>query len=158
MSISTEDRLQQLADREELRELRYEYARCLDDEAWNEWVDLFTPDAECDYEGWGEVAGHDELRSFADTVDDAFEYTAHVMHHPQLSVNGDTAEGTWYTEIHYALSEGGGGWRQGRYHDTYRRTDDGWKFSTVSHTFFARQQRDYEVVDDDQYGRLVEFE
>lgn len=157
--MSHEDRIERLEAREALRELRYEYARRLDDEAWEQWVDLFVPDAECDYEGWGAVQGHDELYAFAaETVADAFEYTAHVMHHPQLSVDGDEAEGTWYVEIHYALSDGVGGWRQGQYEDTYVRTPDGWKFETVSHTFFARRTFDYQVVDDEQYGRLVEFE
>jgi hypothetical protein len=156
--MAIEDRVQRLEDRDELKELRYEYARCLDDEAFGEWVDLFVPDAECDYEGWGEVSGHDELSAFAEEVDEAFEYTAHLMLHPQISVDGDRAEGTWYTVIRYALSEGRGGWRQGRYHDTYVRTDAGWKFETVSHTFFARHLTDYESGPDERYGHLVDFE
>lgn len=157
--MTDQERLQRLEDREAIRELRYEYARCLDDEAWEEWVDLFTPDAECAYEGWGEVAGHEELYEFAaEDVAESFAYTAHVMLHPQITVEGDEARGQWYTKIHYALADGGGGWRQGRYHDRYVRTPDGWKFSSVSHTFFARKTYDYEIVDDDRYGRLVEFE
>lgn len=157
--MSVQERVRRLEDREALKELRYEYARCLDDEEWKAWVDLFTPDAECDYEGWGKVRGHDELHRFTtEEVAQAFEYTAHVMHHPQLDVDGDRAAGIWYVEIYYALTAGGGGLRQGRYQDSYVRTDDGWRFDSVSHTFSARQTFEYEVVEDDQYGRLVEFE
>lgn len=153
-----DERIPELAARGAIKELRYDYARRLDDRDWEGWASLFTEDAHCEYEGWGTVDGRDELRSFAaDVVAEAFEYTAHIMNHPTISVDGCVASGQWYVQIYYARSDGVGGWRQGRYEDEYRRVDGEWLFAAVSHSFFARRELDYELVVDDRYGELVEF-
>ena len=152
------ERIQALEDRESVKELRYEYGRRLDDNEWDGWGDLFTEDAVGTYEGWGEFEGREALTEFASTtVADAFEYTAHVMHHPSIELDERTGRGQWYVEIHYARSDGTAGWRQGRYFDEYRKVDGEWLFASVAHTFYARQQFDYVQTDDERFGELIEF-
>ncbi|TKR24861.1 nuclear transport factor 2 family protein [Natronomonas salsuginis] len=156
--MDLEDRVRALEDRGEIERLKYEYARRLDDDEFDSVVELFTEDATYALEGWGTHEGHAEIAAFIETtLADAFEYTAHVMHHPTIDVDGDTASAEWYLEIHYALADGTAGWRQGRYFDEYEKVDGEWLFSSMSHTILARQRSEYEVVEDERYGEIIEY-
>ncbi|MFO7926130.1 MAG: nuclear transport factor 2 family protein [Halobacteriota archaeon] len=156
--MELEDRARALEDRHEIERLKYEYARRIDDDEFDGVVELFAPDAIYALEGWGTHEGREEIAAFVETtLADAFEYTAHVMHHPMIDLDGDTARGEWYLEIHYALADGAAGWRQGRYFDEYERVDGEWRFSSVSHTIFARQRFEYEHVEDERYGEIIEY-
>jgi hypothetical protein len=48
-----------------------------------------------------------------------------VLSSPIIDVTGDAASGEW-TWHRFAAS---GTWEEGRYRCTYRRTEDGWRFS-----------------------------
>jgi hypothetical protein len=62
--------------------------------------------------------------------------TMHQVHHPEITVDGDTATGRWYlhdkvfVEAFRFMLEGGA-----FYADRYVRTPDGWR---VSHTGYVR--------------------
>jgi hypothetical protein len=152
--MALEERLDRLEARDRIAELRYEYAYRIDDRDWRGWTDLFTEDATCDYEGWGTIEGREDLLTFAEeVVADAFLFTAHVMHHPVISVHedGETAAGRWYVEVHDARTDGTARWRIGRYDDQYRRVDGDWKFASVSHEFSARRVYDAVAVEETEY-------
>jgi hypothetical protein len=157
--MNHEERVHRLEDREAIKTLRYEYARHLDDREWERWTELFTPDAKCSFSGLGEFEGREELLSLArETVAQAFEYSAHVMHHPEIQVDANSGHGRWLVQIYFANREDGiGGWRQGRYRDEYRRVGDEWKFAEVSHTFYARSLFEYQSTSDERWGELIEF-
>ncbi|WP_436348102.1 nuclear transport factor 2 family protein [Natronorubrum sp. FCH18a] len=157
--MELEERVQRLEDRENIKKLKYEYARHLDNRSWKQWTKLFTPDAQCTFSGLGTFHGREELLSLArETVAPAFEYSAHVMHHPEIEIDEDTATGRWLVDIFFALQDDEiAGWRQGRYTDSYQRVDGEWKHSSVSHTFDARNRFDYGLSHDDRWGELIEF-
>jgi ketosteroid isomerase-like protein len=154
--MGIEDRVWTLEQRDAIRELKYEYTRLVDEQQWDEWADLFTEDAVCEYEGWGELQGRDEVREFADEVlDPYFEYTAHLMQQPVVDVDGETATGQWYVEIYYACPDGTAGWRQGRYSDAYRLVDDDWKISQIEHEFHAITELSGERIEHKKFGDIT---
>lgn len=153
--MALEDRLWTVEQRQRIKELKYRYARAVDDQAWDEWVECFTEDVVCNYEGWGEFEGRERVSEFAaDVLDPFFEYTAHLMQQPVITVDGETASGTWYVEIVFATPEGEGGWRQGRYTDSYRLVDDEWKISEISHEFYGLMEFESESVDHEKFGSI----
>lgn len=156
--MDLEERITELEDRNAIERLKYEYARRIDDDDFEGVAALFAPNATYALEGWGTHEGRTEIEAFlTSTLADAFEYTAHVMHHPMIDLDGDTARAVWYLEIHYALPDGTAGWRQGRYVDEYRKIDDEWYFESVSHTIYARHLFEFETVEDDRYGEIIEY-
>lgn len=119
-------------DYHELLNLRYRYSRHLDAQDWDGWVGLMTEDVTGEFEGWDPFEGRDAIRRFGeDTLESVFEYTAHMVHMPLIEIDGDEANGAWYLNLFYVLTDGTAGWRLGRYEDRYRCVDDTWKFSFV---------------------------
>ena len=60
--------------------------------------------------------------------------TEHRVTHPEITVTGDTASGTWYLQDRVIVAEFdfmliGAAF----YRDQYRRTDDGWKISATGY-------------------------
>ena len=60
--------------------------------------------------------------------------TEHRVAHPEITVTGDEAVGTWYLQDRVIVAEYnfmliGAAF----YRDTYRRTDDGWKISATGY-------------------------
>ncbi|MBO0866108.1 MAG: nuclear transport factor 2 family protein, partial [Mycobacterium sp.] len=60
--------------------------------------------------------------------------TEHRVTHPEITVKGDEATGTWYLQDRVIVAEFnfmliGAAF----YHDRYRRTADGWKISATSY-------------------------
>lgn len=131
---------------EQIRVLKYRYLRTLDLKLWDEFADTLAPDATADY---GSPSGGRPL-SFTDR-DQIVGYmrsalgtgitTVHVCSHPELTVTGDTASGTWCLEDtvlvpeHKIMIRGAA-----YYHDTYTHADGVWRISST------RYQRLYEAI------------
>lgn len=153
--MSLEQRVQELEHREAIKQLRYEYGRCIDTKQWDEFIDLFTTDVTCSYIGIGEFEGHEELRELTnDILEENFEYSCHYFHHPTIEIDGETGNGTWLLEALMAYPDGQIEWRQGRYEDTYRLVDGEWKFSAITLESEAQGYDDYEMIDHESYGRI----
>jgi SnoaL-like protein len=127
---------------EELRQLKYRYLRTLDLKQWDEFADTLTPDVRTNY---GEQVSFDDRDSVVTFMRNSLGptiITVHQCHHPELSIDGDTATGTWYLEDKVIVTEHrmlltGAAF----YDDTYRRCDDGaWRISRTGY------QRSYEAV------------
>lgn len=145
----------ELRDREALKELRYRYGRSIDAQSWDEFLALFTDDATCTYVGLGSFTGRDELRELAeDFIEANYEYTCHLFHHPILAVDSDTARGSWLLEALLAHHDGTFEWRQGRFTDEYRRVADEWRFAELTLESEAVQEREFDLVEHDAYGRI----
>lgn len=153
--MTLEHRVTQLEHREAIKELRYNYGRCIDHQRFDEFIDLFTTDATCTYAGVGAFEGHNELRELADDFIAAnFVYSCHLFHHPTIDIDGDTGTGTWLLEAMMAYDDGRMEWRQGRYEDTYRLVDGEWKFSSITLHSEAQGYNEYELIDHEAYGTI----
>ncbi len=139
--------LQELSDREDIRELRLDYTHHFDGGDLEALLALYTDDAVCEFGGFGVWNGKEEMRRGWAPYLTGHDHTAtpfprgrHVVTNPKLSVDGDEASGSWYlTDISY-IDRPSGQVREhpvvlyGTYEDTYRRVDGTWKITrTVLH-------------------------
>lgn len=129
------DDLRMLLDLEEIRQLKYAYFRCLDTKDWDGVAACFVPEATASYPSQ-DCADRDAILEFlaASLVPDLV--TMHHGHHPEIRVDGDEAQGTWYLHdqvyapAHDFALEGAA-----LYEDRYVRTSDGWR---MAHTGYDR--------------------
>ena len=127
-----------MSDIEAIQALKYAYVRFLDQKQWDRLGELFVEDATAAYSGGKySYAGRDAIINFLQTNmgRDGF-HSSHRMHHPEISVDGDTATGIWAmddvnvdTDFDFYLSGAG------FYEDRYRRVGGSWK---IAHTGYKR--------------------
>lgn len=135
--MPTQERLEEIADRLDIRKLRADYAHHLDAGQWDEYVGLFTTDAVVEYStGSHRLEGREEIARFAREEID-YDFSFHTAQMPRIEVDGDTATGVWYLCVYYRLPSGEAGWGLGTYEDGYRRVDGEWKFSRVRSSIHA---------------------
>lgn len=124
------DRLQWLIDRAEIAELLVSYARCIDRRDWAGLQACYTDDGVMQH-GQASVP-REQMPELSERILAGCESSHHLVGDPSILIQGDTAK----TESHYFathVSEGttvkrqAGGW----YHCELRRTDAGWRFTTV---------------------------
>jgi hypothetical protein len=86
---------------EEIKQVKYRYARCLDQKRWDELADTLAPDAVAEYSG-GKYTHHgrDEIVAWLKDAMGAETFlSSHRMHHPEISLTGlNAARGTWALE------------------------------------------------------------
>lgn len=135
-----------LAALESIRQAKYRYLRCVDLKLWDELADTFTPDATADYgtPALGEplrLSGRDAIVTFMRESLGPGIITTHFASQPEITIHGDTAEGTWSFEDtviateHRVMIKGAA-----FYEDRYARGSDGtWR---IAHTGYVRT---YEV-------------
>lgn len=130
--------LDDLADIEAIKQVKYRYLRALDTKHWDDFADTLAEDVIGDY---GSSVG--EEHHFTNRVD-LVNYmrkslgpaviTEHRVTHPEISVTGDEASGTWYLQDRVIVADFnfmliGAAF----YRDQYRRTEDGWKISATGY-------------------------
>jgi hypothetical protein len=129
-----------LVEIEAIKQLKYRYARCLDQKLWDQMGDLLTEDAVAEYSaGKYRHEGRDAIVGWiSESMASEGFLSSHRMHHPEIRLTGpDTAEGTWALEdtvVHtdYDLTIQGAAF----YEDRYRKEDDGqWR---IEHTGYKR--------------------
>jgi hypothetical protein len=131
-----------LAVLEDLRQLKYRYLRTLDLKRWDDFADTLTPDVKTNYGKQLSFDDRDSVVAFMRNSLGPTIITVHQCHHPELTIDGDTATGTWYLEDKVIVTEHrmlltGAAF----YDDAYRRCDDGrWRISRTGY------QRSYEAV------------
>lgn len=133
--------LDHVVDLEEIRQLKYRYARLLDTKDWDALAGLFVPDATASYSG-GQLSfdGRDAIMGFLrQTLGSASILTSHVMTQPEVELTGpDEARGTWALADVVILTEPAPGMTvrgASFYSDRYVRTPAGWRFA---HTGYRR--------------------
>lgn len=129
-------------DVEQIRQLKYRYTRSLDLKDWDEFADTLTGDVTADYGRDLSFAGRDALVAYMrDSLGPAI-ITVHQCHHPEITVEGDTATGRWYLDDRVIVTEHrllvtGAAF----YDDAYRRCTDGrWRISRTGYV------RSYEAM------------
>ena len=132
-------------DIHEITQLKYRYLRALDTKDWELFATSFVPEATGDYNGlvFENAAALVDYMS-ANMTEGML--SLHQAHHPEITVEGDTATGRWYLQdkvIIEALKfvlEGAA-----LYQDRYVRTPDGWR---IAHTGYRRTfEQSYSLED-----------
>jgi hypothetical protein len=130
---------------EAIKRVKYRYLRALDTKHWDDFADTLTEDIVGDY---GSSLGQEhhftnrtELVEYMRTSMPAGVITEHRVTHPEITVDGEVAEATWYLQDRVIVPEYnfmlfGAGF----YHDRYRKTVDGWKICATGY------DRTYEVT------------
>jgi hypothetical protein len=127
----------------ELCRLKYRYLRTLDLKMWDEFADTLTHNVAASYGPKLHFDGRDAVVDFMRNSLPASIITVHQCHHPELTVDGDTATGTWYLEDKVIITEHrmlltGAAF----YDDTYVRDTDGtWRIARTGYI------RSYEAVE-----------
>ena len=148
-----------LATIEEIRQVKYRYLRCVDLKRWDELAEVFTPDATVDYGTpvYGKplkIAGRDEIVGFLRAKLGPDMITVHRAGQPEITVDGDTASGTWSFEDTVIATEHrivivGAAF----YQDRYERGEDGrWR---IAHTGYVRTYEAMLSLDDLPSFRLT---
>lgn len=121
---------------EEIKQLKYRYLRTLDLKRWDDFAAVFVPEATGDYGQGLSFGARDEIVGFMRDSLGPQMITLHQCHHPEITVDGDRAEGVWYLEDkvlmpeHRLILEGAA-----FYEDRYVRTPEGWR---IEHTGYRR--------------------
>ena len=128
-----------LVDIELIKQLKYRYARCLDQKLWDEMPALFVEDAVAEYSA-GKYR-HEGAQAIVDWIRNGMGsegfLSSHRMHHPEIRLTGpDTAHGTWaledtVIETNFDLTIQGAAF----YEDDYVKVDGEWR---IQHTYYKR--------------------
>ncbi|RVW06594.1 nuclear transport factor 2 family protein [Rhodococcus spongiicola] len=131
---------EELAALEELRQLKYRYFRTLDLKQWDEFADTLDDDIVAEY-GTHALSeplvfeGRETLVGFMRNALGTEVTSVHIANHPEITVDGGTAEGSWAFEDTVIVPAArrlitGAGY----YRDSYRRGDDGrWRITRTTY-------------------------
>jgi hypothetical protein len=139
---------------EDLRRLKYRYLRTLDLKLWDDFADTLATDIQASYGTRLSFDGRDAVVDFMRSSLPPTIITVHQCHHPELTVDGDTATGTWYLEDKVIITEHrmlltGAAF----YEDEYRRDPDGvWR---ISRTGYIRSYEAVQSLDDTPSWKLT---
>ena len=137
-TMTHEEMVLELWDREKIKELTYAYGLAIEDQDAERMASLFTPDGSVDFSslGRGVITGHDAIKAFyTSTWPLAVKpfFTNHV-----IEMAGDRATGICSLE-NRATRDGESWIGAGRLHDTFAKIDGAWKFTSrrVEMFYFA---------------------
>jgi hypothetical protein len=128
--------LQQVLDREAIKELKARYWRFVDAKDWDGFRQVFADDVQVRIMDMDPIEGAD---GFLDYVRGAVgARTVHHGHTPEITIDSPTeAHGTWaladYVEWEPDSATGArrGFKGYGRYDETYRKVDGAWKIASM---------------------------
>ena len=130
MSQEQASDLQAVADRVHIEALRAEFTDAVMSGDAERLASLFTEDGVVRMpHAKVEVVGRDALRSAARRLQGAWECFVQTVHPGSIELDGDSASGRAYIAELGRLRDGSSHSNYGVYHDRYRRTPTGWKFS-----------------------------
>ena len=117
----------------QVEQLKYRYLRTLDLKLWDEFEQLFVPEATGSYAEL-RFADRTELVGYMRQNLTEELITFHQAHHPEIQVTGDRATARWYLHDKvfvpaFDVAIEGAAF----YEDELVRTPDGWRFSHVGY-------------------------
>ncbi|MGW0173247.1 nuclear transport factor 2 family protein [Rhodococcus sp. NPDC003322] len=144
---------------EDIRQLKYRYFRTLDLKLWDEFADTLADDVVGEY-GTHALAdplvfeGREALAGFMRRTLGPSITTVHVASHPEITVTGNSASGSWCFEDTVIVPDARSLIRgAGYYRDDYRRDRDGrWR---ITRTSYARIYESLVSLDDIPSHRLL---
>ncbi len=121
---------QAIADRVEIEALRGELTDAVMMRDFDRVASLFTPDAVVRWPHIGKAfRGRPQIRSEIERGQGLWEFFVQTTHPGIVRLDGDTAAGRAYIHEFGRMREGSSHLNYAVYHDRYRRTADGWKFT-----------------------------
>ncbi len=131
-------------DLEAIHQLKSRYFRTLDTKDWDGFLDVFTPEVIIDMTAEGGVRSEGAAQ-FVAAVRSSIEeaVTVHHGHTPEVTITSPTtATGVWAMEDHIWWPEGSPirhlhGY--GHYHETYAKTEKGWRIASMALTRLHRE-------------------
>ena len=122
------------ADKHAIEQLKFRYLRALDTKDWETFADTLVDDVVGDYGERLHFTNRTELVDYMRSSVGPGVITEHRVTHPEITVDGDEATARWYLQDRVIVAEFnfmliGAAF----YHDTYRRTADGWKISVTGY-------------------------
>ena len=142
--------MDEAAELEAIRQLKYAYFRTLDLKQFDALGALLTEDATTAYEdGRTQLTGRAAIVEWlSGALGDPGIVTEHHGHHPEITFTSDTgAEGTWYLQdrviVPAADLEIGG---TAFYEDRYRLTPEGWRIAHTGYTRVFEEHRTHSTL------------
>jgi uncharacterized protein (TIGR02246 family) len=124
---SLEDRIQNIEDKDAIRELTAKYCYAVVAQDSNALINMFTEDGVFDMSPEMHFEGRDQLaKLYTDKIDEVAPKPFIQSH--VITVNGDSATGNCAVEIRL-IDDGTAVTACGHYNDTYRKVDGEWKFA-----------------------------
>jgi ketosteroid isomerase-like protein len=121
---------QAIADRVEIEALRGEFTDAVMMRDYDRAASLFTPDGALRMPNVPvELEGPEAIRAWGERVPAVVDYLLQNTHPGTIRLEGDTATGRAYMQELGRLRDGRSELNYAIYHDRYRRTPDGWKFT-----------------------------
>ena len=121
---------QAIADRVEIEALRGEFTDGAMMRDYDRVAALFTPDGALRMPNIPAVLiGPEQIRAFGRQVPEIVEFLVQTTHPGTIQLAGDTATGRAYMQEVGRARDGRSELNFAIYHDRYRRTADGWKFT-----------------------------
>lgn len=121
---------QAIADRVEIEALRGEFTDGAMMRDYDRVAALFTPDGALRMPNIpAELIGPEQIRAFGRRVPEIVEFLVQTTHPGTIQLAGDTATGRAYLQEVGRARDGRSELNFAIYHDRYRRTADGWKFT-----------------------------
>jgi hypothetical protein len=135
-----EAKLQEMVDREAIRDLRYRYHEYVNEGKFAQIPDLFTEDGVLDFSHLGKATGHAELRKFFGALNEPaapsektrprITWVKQFIHNHIIELHGDHGHGFAYLEAK-PIYNGEAFLVAARYDDDYVKRNGKWKFSRM---------------------------
>ncbi|MGV9563478.1 nuclear transport factor 2 family protein [Streptomyces sp. NPDC003480] len=121
---------QAIVDRVEIEALRGEFTDASMMRDGVRLAKLFTPDGVLRMPNVPiELIGPEEIRTGGERLQEQWDFFVQNTHPGAIRIDGDTATGRAYMQEIARARDGRQGLNYAIYHDRYRRTADGWRFS-----------------------------
>jgi hypothetical protein len=131
-----EKRIQAIEDLEEIKKLHQKYMDLMDELRYQEVLDLFTEDATAQVRNSGVKHGRKGLEEIyiegLAKVRGNNRAEGHMVIQPNITVNGDTAKGTWL--VYMLFSKPTIEWIQGRNEGEYKKVNGKWMIKSMKFT------------------------
>jgi len=131
-----EKRVKALEDLEAIKKLHQTYINLMDNLEYEKVLDLYTEDGSAEVRNFGVKRGRKEL---AETYIEGLakhrgkeRYDGHLVIEPDITINGDTAKGTWL--VYMLFSKPTIEWVQGINECEYRKENGKWKIKSLKFT------------------------
>jgi ketosteroid isomerase-like protein len=122
--------LQAIADRVQIEALRGEATDAAMMRDYDRLASLFTRDGVVRIPHIGaEAVSREEIRAGSERLQALLDYFVQTTHPGTIHLDGDTASGRAYISELIRFRDGRSELNHAIYHDRYRRTGDGWKFT-----------------------------
>lgn len=134
------ERVDRLESVQEITKLHNDYVRNLAARKWDAVAEAYTEDALCDIRLHGEHKGRDSIKNMfsEELLPVVHSNDGYILSSPNITVEGETAYGTWTwhrLQADFKTSLGWmrvwGPWSEGKYETEYRRENGEWKISKL---------------------------